>query len=215
MKHLKKFSTEADVDVNAYPNVCVVADTNKVLYNVMPKGVFIQHINGALYDTEDWSAIGFSNDEANGVVVNTNEASFVVAKDNASDSAMWLYNGTLVDGVFTTTDKAEATADFSGQKNTEFIDAEGAGSLCANYTFPNGQRGYLPALGEMYVLYNNKTDVDKALELIGGRVIGNVTYWTSTQYSAVESWCIITTQASRSGSNKTITYRVRPFTKLL
>lgn len=35
----------------------------------VPNGVYIQHINGKLYTTDEWTAKAFANDEANGVAV--------------------------------------------------------------------------------------------------------------------------------------------------
>ena len=70
-----------------------------------------------------------------------------------------------------------------------------AANYCRNYTFPHGKKGYLPALGELYEAYQNKTEVDACMKLIGGkalydRTINNYLKWSSTQYSAFDAWTL-------------------------
>ena len=51
----------------------------------------------------------------------------------------------------TTLDKQEALGDYNGYENTLEIvktDTSGAAFNCASYVFPNGETGYLPAVGE-------------------------------------------------------------------
>lgn len=91
------------------PNVVLVGDEARILYNVepqLPKGAFIQHIDGKLYTTDQWSAMGFTNDEANGVAVISDNAKFVIAKTSFDayaykadiDAAMTLIGGTAIRG---------------------------------------------------------------------------------------------------------------------
>ena len=70
-----------------------------------------------------------------------------------------------------------AKLDFAGKSNTDKIIAQlGTGNApaaeyCSNYIFPNGQKGYLPALGEWQIAYDNKTEIDACMSLIGGTSI--------------------------------------------
>lgn len=192
MKHLKEFENEADVKVFVKPNVVLANDTGKVLYNVEPvKGVFIQHIDGTLYTTAQWAESGISNDLANGVAVCTAEASFVVGRYYANQK--WSSdNSTLIDGVTTTEDSATALTDFAGRKNTEAIlktATSGAAYTCGNYIFPNGQKGYLPALGEACILFKNIRAVMSAWDQLGVYASGNTGYLhSSTQCDATRRW---------------------------
>lgn len=192
MKHLKEFENEADVKVFVKPNVVLANDTGKVLYNVEPvKGVFIQHIDGTLYTTAQWAESGISNDLANGVAVCTAEASFVVGVFYSGQK--WSSdNSTLIDGVTTTEDSAIALTDFAGRKNTEAIlktATSGAAYTCGNYIFPNGQKGYLPALGEACILFKNIAAVISAWNQLGVYASGRTGYIrSSTQYNATRSW---------------------------
>lgn len=189
---MRKFNTEADVMMFDSPNVVLVADTKNVLYNV-PKtqGVYIQHIDGKLYDEAGWTNGGFSNDEANGVAVITAKASFVIAKTDLGQMAWSSNTSILVDGILTSSDSATALTDFAGYNNTQLMlatDTSGAGYSCANYTFPNGNKGYLPALGELKEVYNNKSKISSLMTKIGGTAFPTKYHWSSTQRSSSESW---------------------------
>ena len=218
MIHLKEFEKEADIQVDAFPNVIYVNDTKSVLYNYFPKGVFIQHVDGRVFSTNAWTEGGFANDQANGVVVSTDDARFVIAKDNISTSMKWSSNtSTLVDGILTSTDATVAKTDFAGQENTNLMlatDTSGAGYSCANFTFPNGAKGYLPALGELDIAYQNKAAIDKAMTLIGGTALGNSYYWSSTQCSADDAWRLGWRSGNAVGSTKTNAFYVRAFSAL-
>ena len=218
MIHLKEFEKEADIVVDAFPNVIYVNDTKSVLYNYFPLGVFIQHVDGRVFSTDGWTEGGFTNDKANGVVVSTEAARFVIAKDNVSTLMKWSSNtSSLVDGILTSTDEAVAKTDFNGQQNTELMlaaDTSGAGYSCANYVFPNGEKGYLPALGEWDIAYQNKTAVNKAMTLIGGTALGSNSYWSSTQRSAGSAWTLFWDDGGTYGTNKDYRICVRAFSAL-
>lgn len=193
MKYLRKFNTEADVMMTVQPNVVLVADTESVMFNVpMPNGAYIQHIDGKLYTTDQWTTMGFANDQANGVAVIDSAAKFVIAKTQNSYAIPWSSDSsTLVDGVVTASNSTTAKTDYAGESSTALIaaiDTSGAAYSCANYEFPNGQKGYLPALGEWAVAYNYKADIVSAMSLIGGTAITNTGYWSSTQKSATSAW---------------------------
>lgn len=215
MKYLKEFATESDVIMSVLPNVVLVSDTGKVLYNVQPSGVYIQHIDGELYTTDEWTARGFSNEDANGVAVGQGDIGFVVSKEKDTSLQWCSDTENAVEGLAFISNAADAEKDYDGVANTALIaaiDTSGAANYCANYTFPNGAKGYLPALGEVAILYANKQAVGNALGLIGGDSLDN-SLWSSTQISANGAWMYI---SSRGPFN---TYKrskstVRAFTSL-
>lgn len=201
MVYLKKFATEEEYNsfkrnpVKKY--VSLISATGEVKYDKgIPEGVYIQHIDGSLYTTDDWTAGGFSNDLANGVAVVASQCGFVVAKtDISSSSTKWYSSDIAVDGLFTTADEAVALVDYNGVTNTQVIISQlssGAAYSCANYEFPNGQKGYLPALGELAVMRDNIGLVQSALGLIGGDYVltgvNTNRYWSSTQGSDTKAW---------------------------
>lgn len=217
MKYLRKFETEADALMFVKPNVVLVGDTGSVLYNVDSSGVYIQHIDGSLYTTDEWTVGGFSNDVANGVAVIDANALFVIAKTQISSSMAWSSNtGTLVEGVLTATDSTTAKTDYAGAANTALIaaiDTSKAAYSCANFEFPNGQKGYLPALGEWAVAYNNKTAIDAAMTLIGGTAISGA-HWSSTQFSATYAWVLGWSSGATASNFKDRSNSVRAFSAL-
>lgn len=219
MKYLRKFETEADVNMSVVPNVVLVGDTGKVIYNVL-NGVFIQHIDGTLYTTDEWTAGGFTNDQANGVAVGEGAVAFVMAKEELSPMAWSSDESTILKGVFTTETVSEARKDYDGVGNTAAIakaDSSSMAQACLGYTFPNGNKGYLPAVGELRLIYGNRTAIRSALTLIGGASLVTY-YWSSTQTNAERVWV----QSSNSTSdpdqvgkkNVVSSYGIRPFTTL-
>lgn len=217
MIYLKEFATEADVTMDVSPNVVYVNDTKKVLYNVAPMGVFIQHIDGSLHTMEAWTAAGFTGEQANGVAVNAKECGFVISKTSLDSMAWSSDTGNEVAGILTTSTKSVALTDFSGQENTALMlatDTNRAGYTCANYTFPNGEKGYLPALGEWNTAYANKAAIDEAMTLIGGTALGSNYYWSSTQDSARYAWRLTWDDGSTDYYGKFYNFYVRAFSAL-
>lgn len=213
MKYLKKFETVANVVMPVKPNVVLVGDTGSVLYNVDP--VAIQHVDGTLYSVDGWIAGGFTNDLANGVAVLDEESSFVIAKSSITEEAIWGNSG-LVSGATETNIQARAEKDFAGAANTQAIsssNSSGGVVLCSNYTFPNGQKGYMPSLGEWLVARKNRTVIDNALNIIGGELL--VGYcWSSTQYDSLDAWDLHLTSDLIRHSARNKTRRTRAFTTL-
>ena len=165
-------------------------------------GVYIQHVNGALYTESEWTAGGYANSDANGVaILSETVPAFVIAKQDASSSNLrWGGYGKTVPDIVTSTSSATAVLDYDGAGNTPkiieylagtndgYVDGAPAAEACAAFTFPNGKKGYLPALGEWQGAYNNKTAVVSAMSLIGGTAIKYDYYWSSTQYHSNSSW---------------------------
>lgn len=223
MKYLKEFETEAEKDAwrgsdeHVYPNV-VLLGNSEVLYNApyIPKGVFIQHIDGTLYTAEQWSDGSYSNAEANGIAVSTDECAFVIGKEAVFKSWSSVQD-TVIEGVMLTADSAIASTDYSGAENTALIaatDTYGAAYFCNNYTFPNGQKGYLPAFGELFTAFNHRAEIDALFALIGVTVTAS-TYWSSTQGGDISAWEIDWKEgATPQTRHKNYEFKVMVFTTL-
>lgn len=225
MKYLKKFATTEEY--NAFvesgqmkrPNVSLVEEPFTTYYNkYIPLGVFIQHIDGTLYTEADWTSGGFSNDAANGVAVVTDNARFVIAKSDLGQMAWSSDTSTAVDGIMLASDEATAKTDFAGYNNTQLMlatDTSGAGYSCANFSFPNGDKGYLPALGELNEAYANKSKIDSLMTKIGGVKLQSSYYWSSTQCSSRASWLLDWSNGFAYSYSKSYTYYcVRAFSAL-
>lgn len=162
-------------------------------------GIYIEHVNGTLYTKDEWTSGNFSNDDANGVaVVRPISGSFVISKGPKTVLAFG-GSGKTITGIVTTDSKSEASLDNDGLGNTtkiieqcngytnNNITGAPAAEYCANFTFPNNKKGYLGALGEWVTVFNNKTEINNMLSLIGGTQL-NTSYWTSTQCNEHFSW---------------------------
>lgn len=191
-------------------------------------GVYIQHVNGALYTESEWTAGGYANSDANGVaILSETVPAFVIAKEDASSSTIrWGGYGKTVPDIVTATSSATAVLDYDGAGNTPkiieylagtndgYVDGAPAAEACAAFTFPNGKKGYLPALGEWQGAYNNKTAVVSAMSLIGGTAIKSDYYWSSTQYSSNRSWYLTWSNGDLDYRNKYYNYYLRAFAAL-
>lgn len=178
-------------------------------------GVFILHNDGELYESSKWN---ISSSYAVGVAVITPAHSFVIAK-SVVKSGNWGggFNNYLMSGVSTFEGNYEkARTDYKGKSNTEAILSYNvtncAAYYCNAYTFPNGKQGYLPAAGELYIVMNNRDEINKCLNKLG-TPIGNENYWSSTQWHAVSAWACNYIDGCW-GTPKSNTYYVRPFTSL-
>lgn len=158
-----------------------------------PNGVYIMHKNRFLVTRDNWS---FSNDDASGVAVKTDNCAFVIAKEEQT-SIKWGGYGTLIDGCTTTTNSNTAKIDYNGKQNTNAIVSQlgtsetYAARYCKEYIFLHGAQGYLPALGELYEVYQNKTEVNACMSLIGGKALFDNSIprrWSSTQYNSDQAW---------------------------
>lgn len=224
MKYLRKFNTAEELSAwqgsSEYAKPNVVLAEGVINYNLPSSGVYIQHIDGTLYDEAGWINGGFGNDAANGVAVIDGRASFVIAKTNITLMGWASNHIQAVGGVLLTSDADTAKADYKGAENTKLIvagyDTGKAAYSCANYEFPNGQKGYLPALGEWVVAKSYKDAIDEAVLLIGGDAIAENTHWSSTQRDRETAWTQGWASVSGVGSSyKSNSHYVRAFSKLL
>lgn len=83
------------------------------------------------------------------------------------------------------TSYSEAACDFMGRKHTQ--DLVSRGISCVD-KLPKSKDWYIPAIGELYVMYLMKNQINKALEYIGAELIKDTWYWSSTEYSAAHAW---------------------------
>lgn len=158
-----------------------------------------------------------------GIAVIEPESQFIISPSESSSYLTWGSRGVMITGIATTKDSATAIRDYAGSSNTKQIisqlGAEGAPATgyCANYIFPNGQKGYLPAIGQWQEIFNNKSEIDTYMSLIGGMAIRtNQYHWSSTQYDSFQSWVFLWSDG-RGATNapKNDVYQVRAFADLI
>lgn len=225
MKYLKKFETEQEAQIAILPNVSLINSSYDGITEVgfgRILGVYIQHIDGTLYTKEDWVSGGFASKDANGVAYGTLRASFVISKEELSETVWSSDDQTIVEGIPTEIrDDTEIVKDFDGLGNTSKMlktDVGGAAYHCDNYIFPNGQKGYLASAGEWIQIRRNYQEIESAMELIGVPIMSR--YWTSSQWDANSACYASYRYADKNyiieagGASKSHLHKIRPFTQL-
>lgn len=194
---------------------------NELLYRKIDKGIYILGISGKLYKRTEW----FNNESSVGVAVVTDTCEFVIAPTQTTASGIlpWNRNGIvlLIDGVTTSTVENEAIKDFLGPQNTSNIInyygsySDYSAGWCTNYTFRNGQKGYLGSVGEWKEAYNNKTEIDACMSLINGTAIDTTYHFaTSTQCDSNKTWGMYWSNGKLYKLDKSDNSNVRAFSKL-
>ena len=189
-------------------------------YAEIKRGVFILDTSGNLVKRADWNT--GNNSKAVGIAVLSDNCKFVISPTENPSNATWIFAyESAISGIVTTTNAATAKQDYAGNSNTDKIitqagsGKESAASYCIGITFKNGKKGYLGALGEWQEAYNNKSEVDACMSLIGGTAIDTGTYhWTSTQYSGTNAWRLAWSAGAVVNGTKRDSNRVRAFAAL-
>ena len=97
-----------------------------------------------------------------------------------------------------------ARMDYDGAENTKHIQEIGTDIKLAD-----GE--YIPSLGELYLIYLHKYEINKALSYVYGKQITEDWYWSSTENSAQDAWDLYFNFGSQSNDVKSsYQYRVRP-----
>ncbi len=109
----------------------------------------------------------------------------VCALSDQSAGIQW-YNGTSLDT------RALRTGVYGGATNTERItDTQGSGSyaafICAQYDGGDYGDWYLPAKGELHLMYQNKATINATVIANGGTELTTDFYWSSTETSVTSA----------------------------
>lgn len=98
----------------------------------------------------------------------------------------------------------DAIADWDGEANTK----DYGDSLNPEIGLKEGQ--YIPSLAQLHLILLNIKEVNKALEAVGGSPMRKEWYWSSTEHSAGNSWCVNFYSGGSDGYGKSYTGVVRP-----
>lgn len=162
-----------------------------ITYTKMPLGVYIYDTDGHFILPANWDSA--NNSKAVGVYVGTENSKFVMAPTYNSSGEIWGDTGLAISGIVTSEGVTEAQKDYAGKSNTNKIITQlgiyvaRAANYCRNYTFKNGEKGYLWAAGEAMEAIANQDAINVAMKKIGGNSMA-YGYWTSTQVNANQAW---------------------------
>ena len=153
-------------------------------------GVFILYTDGSLsnYNTK------VSGKTPVGVVLVNQYVSFVLHPSEGSGKTWSSNTATTINGVTTTTNTTTAKNDYAGLSNTNYMYASNKQGTVFTFareaSYADGRTGYLPACGEMEQIRLNVTNINTALNLIGGTQFdfSSKRYWCSTQYRSNDAW---------------------------
>lgn len=188
----------------------------------VPNGVYIQDTDGVLWQEAAWDGSATPN----GVAVVADECRFVIAMSGREDD-IYIDKGGYSSSLSLTaySSSSEAITDFSGSSNTAAMisdygnDSSEAAGYCANFTFPNGEEGYLGSAGEWQAAYDNKSAIETCMSKAGGTAIDLSQHFSSTRAKDYRTsynrfWVLKWSDGSWSASNVASSKSARPFTEL-
>lgn len=165
-------------------------------------GIYLMYGKTAVpYTGQEVSAQGCT-----GVGVKFGGKSLVLALTDISDDDVELT--TQQGGTRFITDYHRAAEDMDGKTATDDI------RDILNMGISNDE--YIPSLGELYFILAYFTQINAALEAVGGEPLRNDWYWSSTQYSATIAWHLYLGHGGAGGTTKAAYQaRVRPVSAFL
>ena len=195
-------TTEEKERLEIVKEVCLLQDcTLQEIYNFIKTGEVAAHtepINLTLADgvyivTKDGYANKFTGDNiildcdnpVIGIGVKQGKRGVIIAlTDAANGKDVTLtakkvttdYDGCILKFI-------DAVADWNGEANTARLREIG---LNPAITLKEGE--YIPSVGEMYLIYTHRREINAALRHVGGKEIPGIWYWTSTEISAACAW---------------------------
>lgn len=158
------------VNVSTEDGASVDGQTVFVETGVPLEGVYIEDTSYKLWTAEEWD----DSATANSIVVSDGSMARRIALTIISNRQIGGVN--FPDEMEAISDSNLAIQDFSGKSNTNILkeneDRPTSGIFILDdipFIFPDGvTKGYIPALGELYFLYQKKTEISSALAVCNG-----------------------------------------------
>ena len=150
---------------------------------MVANGIYIEATDGTRYASSNW----VSSKTPNSIVVVSDSIRFRMALNELSRKDLSSNYYDPIENYMTgTTSSATALSDYDGAGNTANIlktqpSTDYAAGYCNAYVFPDGKtKGYLPALGQLNLAYQNKDAIEAAIRKCGGTTMTSYYYWSST-----------------------------------
>ena len=163
------------------------------------------------------------NNVAVGVLVRDGDNHIIIAKDYAPTTLKWANSN--VTGGTAALGRTDAWKDHDGRTKTATVVATlgenaPAAKFCADY-YPSNMaeddaffgkgRWWMPAAGDLWMMYAHFNEINYALSLINGTLLVQDAHWSITEYSATYAWGLYFTYGYFSYNYKSSnSFRVRP-----
>lgn len=178
---------------------CKAQRVNSINSKDYVDGVYICYNDGhnELYDGNN------PKDNVRGIGLVVGSHSLCVSLEDIDDTTLTNRYGKSDYGKYIS-DWDLARMDYDGAENTKHIQEIGTDIKLAD-----GE--YISSLGELYLIYLYKYEINEALSYVYGKQIADDWYWSSTESSAQSAWFLHFYYGNQSNLGKSsLQYRVRP-----
>ena len=176
--------------------------TVQTVWETMANGVYAVGADGNPVMVED------ADESCTAVALITDNQKIMIAKNDDTDGTnitlTWGLSGKDVTGITNILSADIAQTDFNGKTNTAAIIAAytehgvemNSRDMCKALQDFNteeqvaGRTGdwYIPACGQLYEMYQNRTAIEEMLAIIGGTAYAGGSYWSSSGYDSRYVW---------------------------
>lgn len=146
------------------------------IYLIDTKGNAVRFVGDKTETINDTAYVGIvmgSHSVAVSLIEQAQMDDITLTKKDANKCAESIYHTKYIDAV----------ADWNGKRNTENLKKQG---LNSQIELRPGE--YIPSLAELYLICLNRKKLNEALEFVGGQLLDDLWYWSSTEYSAAHAW---------------------------
>lgn len=178
---------------------CKVQRVNSINSKDYADGVYICYNNGhnELYNGNN------PKGDVRGIGLVVGSHSLCVSLGDIDETELTNRNGESGYGKYIS-DWDLARMDYDGAENTKHIQEIGT-----DIVLDDGE--YIPSLGELYLIYLHKYEINEALSYVYGKQIADEWYWSSTEGSAQYAWYLNFLSGRQNYDDKSsYQYRVRP-----
>lgn len=148
------------------------------IYLIDTKGNAVRFVGDKTETINDTAYVGIvmgSHSVAVSLIEQAQMDDITLTKKDANKCAESIYHTKYIDAV----------ADWNGKRNTENLKKQG---LNSQIELRPGE--YIPSLAELYLICLNRKKLNEALEFVGGQLLDDLWYWSSTEYSAGYAWIL-------------------------
>ena len=158
-----------------------------------------------------------------GVMVKDGDNHIIIAKNYAPSTMKWSTSN--VSGGSGNLGREDAFKDHAGRSKTATVvntlgDNAPAAKFCANY-YPSNMaennalfgkgRWWMPAAGDLWMMYQHFNEINYALNLINGEQLVREAHWSITEHSSTHAWLLIFNYGSFNYTRQSsYSFRVRP-----